>query len=114
MGIAITLAQYLVNGGIEFELVPHPHAQTASQCRSEPGACRKRRQSGRTQGGSGFMLAVLPASRHIQFDELRRLLGNEVDIANEEQVERFSSIANRVQCPRLAPHTVSRSLWTTV
>jgi Ala-tRNA(Pro) deacylase len=33
------------------------------------------------------MLAVLPASRHIQFDELRRLLGNEVDIANEEQVE---------------------------
>ena len=33
------------------------------------------------------MLAVLPASRHIQFEELRRLLGSEVDMANEEQVE---------------------------
>ncbi len=33
------------------------------------------------------MLAVVPASRHIQFEELRRLLGNEVDMANEEQVE---------------------------
>ena len=30
MGIAIALAQYLVNGGIEYELVPHPHTQTAS------------------------------------------------------------------------------------
>jgi hypothetical protein len=51
MGIAITLAQYLVNGGIEYELVPHPHTQTAfDKCRSEPGACRMCRQSGRTQG----------------------------------------------------------------
>ena len=33
------------------------------------------------------MLAVLPASRYIQFDELRRLLGSDVDIAGEEQVE---------------------------
>jgi Ala-tRNA(Pro) deacylase len=39
------------------------------------------------KGGDGFMLAVLPASRHIHFEELRRLLGRDVDMANEEQVE---------------------------
>jgi Ala-tRNA(Pro) deacylase len=33
------------------------------------------------------MLAVLPASRHIQFEELRRLLGSHVDMASEEQIE---------------------------
>ena len=33
------------------------------------------------------MLAVLPASRYIQFDELRRLLGSDVDIAGEGRVE---------------------------
>ena len=33
------------------------------------------------------MLAVLPASRHIQFDALQRLLGSEVGMANEEQIE---------------------------
>jgi Ala-tRNA(Pro) deacylase len=38
-------------------------------------------------GGDGFMLAVLPASRHIHFEQLRRLLANDVDMANEEQVE---------------------------
>ena len=39
------------------------------------------------KGRDGFMLAVLPASRHIQFDELQRLLGSEVGLANEEQIE---------------------------
>ena len=88
MGIAIALAQYLVNGGIEYELVPHPHTQTASgsavasQVPAESVA-----KAVVLKGASGFMLAVLPASRHIQFDELRRLLGNEVDTANKEQVE---------------------------
>jgi Ala-tRNA(Pro) deacylase len=39
------------------------------------------------KGGDGLMLAVLPASRQIQFGELRRQLGQHVDIANEEQIE---------------------------
>jgi Ala-tRNA(Pro) deacylase len=39
------------------------------------------------KGADGFMLALLPASRHIQFDKLRQLLGDEVNIAGEEQVE---------------------------
>jgi Ala-tRNA(Pro) deacylase len=33
------------------------------------------------------MLALLPASRHLQFDELRRLIGDDVNLAGEEQVE---------------------------
>jgi Ala-tRNA(Pro) deacylase len=35
----------------------------------------------------GFVLALLPASRHIKFDELRQVLGTGVDIAGEEQIE---------------------------
>ena len=35
----------------------------------------------------GFVLALLPASRHIKFDELRQALGTGVDIAREEQIE---------------------------
>jgi Ala-tRNA(Pro) deacylase len=35
----------------------------------------------------GFMLALVPASRRIQFKQLGLLLGGYVDIANEEQVE---------------------------
>jgi len=88
MGIAITLAQYLIDGGIEYDLVPHPHTQTASASAVASHVLADSfAKAVVLKGGDGFMLAVLPASRHIQFDELRRLLGTEVDMANEEQIE---------------------------
>lgn len=39
------------------------------------------------KGADGFLLALLPASRHIQFDKLRQLLSEDVNIAGEEQIE---------------------------
>jgi Ala-tRNA(Pro) deacylase len=88
MGIAITLAQYLVNGGIEYDLVPHPHTETASaSAAASQVPADSVAKAVVLKCRDGFMLAVLPASRHIQFDELQRLLGGEVDMANEEQIE---------------------------
>jgi len=88
MGIAITLAQYLVNGGIEYDLVPHPHTETASaSAAASQVPADSVAKAVVLKGRDGFMLAVLPASRHIQFDELQRLLGSEVAMANEEQIE---------------------------
>ena len=46
------------------------------------------RQSGRTQGRKSIRArGASGLAPHQELDELRRLLGNEVDIANEEQVE---------------------------
>ena len=88
MGIAITLAQYLVNGGIEYDLVPHPHTETASaSAAASQVPADSVAKAVVLKCRDNFMLAVLPASRHIQFDELQRLLGGEVDMANEEQIE---------------------------
>ena len=88
MGIAITLVQYLVNDGIEYDLVPHPHTETASaSAAASQVPADSVAKALVLKGRDGFMLAVLPASRHIQFDELQRLLGSEVGIANEEQIE---------------------------
>jgi len=88
MGIAITLAQYLLDRDVAYELVAHPHTETAMASAAASGMpADSVVKAVVLKGGDGFMLALLPASRHIQFDELRRLLGNDVDIANEEQVE---------------------------
>jgi Ala-tRNA(Pro) deacylase len=88
MGIAITLAQYLVDRGIAYDLVPHPHTVTASaSATASRVTADSLAKAVVLKGGDGFMLAVLPASRHIQFEELRRLLGSEVGMAGEEQVE---------------------------
>jgi len=88
MGIAITLAKYLVDQGIAYDLVPHPYTATASAgAAASEVAADSLAKAVVLKGGDGFLLAVLPASRHIHFTELRHLLGSDVDMANEEQVE---------------------------
>jgi Ala-tRNA(Pro) deacylase len=88
MGIAITLAQYLVDRDVAYELVPHPHTETALASAAASGLpADSVVKAVVLKGANGFMLALLPASRHIEFDDLRRALGTGVDIAGEEQVE---------------------------
>jgi Ala-tRNA(Pro) deacylase len=88
MGIAITLAQYLVDRDVAYELVPHPHTETALASAAASGLpADSVVKAVVLKGANGFMLALLPASRHIEFDDLRRVLGTGVDIAGEEQVE---------------------------
>jgi Ala-tRNA(Pro) deacylase len=88
MGIAVALAQYLLDRDVAYELVPHPHTETSLATAAASGLpADSIVKAVVLKGGDGFMLALLPASRHIQFEELRRLLGDDVDIASEEQVE---------------------------
>ena len=88
MGIAIALAQYLIDRDLAYDLVPHPRTETASASVAASRVPADRLAKAVVlKGGNGFMLAVLPASRHIQFEELRRLLGRHMDMASEEQIE---------------------------
>lgn len=88
MGITTTLALYLADQGVAYDLVPHPRVALASAAEpAGPVAPERVAQAVVLRGGDGFMLAVLPASRRIQFEELRKLLGSDVDMAGEEQVE---------------------------
>ena len=83
MGITTTLALYLADQGVAYDLVAHPRTAPAAA----PVAADSLAQAVVLRGGDGFMLAVLPASRRIRFEELRRLLGGDVDMAGAEQVE---------------------------
>jgi len=78
MGIAATLAQYLLDQDIAYELVPYPGSRPPARNIVESVVIRN---------DKGFMVVLAPASRHIAFEKLRQLLGSNVDIANEEQVE---------------------------
>lgn len=88
MGIAMTLAQYLMDSDVPYELVPHPHTETAlASARASSVSPERVVKAVVLKGTDGFMLALLPASRQIRFDQLRQLVGDEVNIAGEEQVE---------------------------
>lgn len=103
MGIAITLAQYLLTRGVSYELVPHPHTETAMASAVASG-----RPSDSVvkavvlKGADGFKVALLPASRHIDFNRLRQLLGDEVDLAGEEQIETLFTDCEPGSVPALA------------
>src|SRR5450759_3437089 len=88
MGIAITLAQYLAKRGVEYDVVEHPHAVTASEsAKTSHISLNRLAKAVVLKGKDGFMLAVLPASGHIQFGQLCKQLGADVDMASEEQIE---------------------------
>jgi Ala-tRNA(Pro) deacylase len=88
MGIAMTLAQYLAERRVEYDVVEHPHAVTASEsAKTSHVSLNRLAKAVVLKGEDGFMLAVLPASSHIQFSQLRKQLGADVDMASEEQIE---------------------------
>lgn len=88
MGIAITLAQYLAERGVKYDVVEHPHAVTASEsAKTSHISLNRLAKAVVLKGKDGFLLAVLPASGHIQFRQLCKQLGADVDMASEEQIE---------------------------
>ena len=86
MTIATTLQQHLTNQGVHFDVLTHSPTHSASQ------TAQASHVSGRLiakavvlKDARGFLLAVLPASHHIHFNALRRLLEREVALATEEE-----------------------------
>ena len=87
MGVAAALAQYLTERGVAYDAVVHPYTETASvsaKASHVPADCIAKAVV--LKGKDGFMLAVLPASRHIRFGELRELLGRDLRMANEKEI----------------------------
>lgn len=90
MSIAPTLQKYLAAENIQYEEIPHEptmsSARTAETCHIS-GDCLAKGIVLRRDGG--YMLAVLPASHHLRLSELRTRLGDDVDMANETEVNQL-------------------------
>lgn len=115
MGIAITLAQYLAERGVKYDVVEHPHAVTASEsAKTSHISLNRLAKAVVLKGKDGFLLAVLPASGHIQFRQLCKQLGADVDMASEEQIETLFLDCEPGAVPALgAAHMGLRSSSTT-
>ena len=88
MAIAIALARYLAERGVKYDVVEHSHTATAlDSARTSHISLDRLAKAVVLKGDNGFMLAVLPASSHIQFTQLRKQIGADVDMASEEQIE---------------------------
>ena len=86
MAIASKLADYLAKRGIAYEVVVHPRAMSATraaQASHVPGD--RLAKAVVVKDAEGFMVAVLPASHHIELGALSRLLERPTGLATEAE-----------------------------
>jgi Ala-tRNA(Pro) deacylase len=87
MSIALTLRQYLDDQGFEYDLVTHTRTESSAdtaEAGGVPGECLAKGVV--VKRDKGFLLAVVPASRHIDLDELGRWLKQPVELASEVEI----------------------------
>lgn len=90
MAIAMTLENYLNSMHISYELVPHRRTLSSMESATAahvPSHCIAKGVLLRDE--KGYLMAVLPADRHVPMDELRRQLGRKVELASEDDVYRM-------------------------
>jgi Ala-tRNA(Pro) deacylase len=88
MSIAPTLHRYLAAENIQYDVISHDRtmssAHTAEACRISGDRVAKAIV---LRGNAGYMLAVLPASHHLCLSDLRDQLGDNVEMAEESEID---------------------------
>jgi len=88
MSIAPTLQRYLIAENIQYDVIPHDptmsSVRTAEACRISGDRLAKAIVLRRN---AGYMLAVLPASHHLRLSDLRDQLGDNVEMAEETEID---------------------------
>ena len=86
MTVSPTLQKYL-DRSVTYDLIPHAptlsSTRTAEACHV-PGEALAKAVVLRRDGG--YMMAVLPASRHLHLSALKSQLGHHVDLASEKEI----------------------------
>lgn len=90
MSIAPTLQRYLASNNIQYEVIAHEptmsSTRTAEAC-GISGNCLAKGVVLKHDGG--YVLAVLPASRHLHLTDLRDSLGENIEMAEEPELDKL-------------------------
>jgi Ala-tRNA(Pro) deacylase len=92
MSIAPTFQRYLTAENIKYDVIPHEptmsSTRTAEACHIPEDSLAKGVVLRRDRDG-GYLLAVLPASHHMRLSDLRKTFGEDVEIAEEAEVDQL-------------------------
>jgi Ala-tRNA(Pro) deacylase len=87
MSIPRTVQKYLDNNGIKYDVFPHPYTSTTM------GAAQASGISGETiaksvvlEDDSGYLMAVIPATHHIELGQLGGQLHRQLGLATEPEL----------------------------
>lgn len=90
MSIAPTLQRYLKANNVQYDVIAHAptmsSTRTAEACRIS-GNCLAKGVVLKRDGS--YVLAVLPASRHLHLADLRASLGENIEMAEERELDKL-------------------------
>ena len=87
MAMARRLRWYLDHHEVPYEVIPHPHTASSRQTAEAAHVDEKHlAKCVLLEDERGYLLAVLPASRRIELDELQSRLGRQLELASEAEL----------------------------
>lgn len=87
MAIATSVQKYLAAHGVDYDTVSHRPTQSSSETAQASHVDGDRIAKGiLLNTEEGYLLAVLPASHHVQLSQLKEYLNRPVTLATEEEI----------------------------
>ena len=87
MAVAITLQEYLDDRHVDYDVVTHPHTESAIETAAASHIAGERiAKAVLLKGDDGYLLAVLPASHRIQLHGLEDWLQQNLALATEAEI----------------------------
>lgn len=87
MGIASTVKQYLDSHGIAYDVTEHSRtSSSASTAAAGEVPADKVAKGVVVKSEQGYLLVIVPASRQVNLDELKRWLKQPVALASEDEI----------------------------
>ncbi|MGD8630584.1 MAG: YbaK/EbsC family protein [Gammaproteobacteria bacterium] len=87
MAIAATVSNFLLAQDVEYDVLTHPHSATSGESAEAahvPGA--RLAKSVVLEDEQGYLMVVLPSSRHVNLQELQRQLNRNLVLATEHEL----------------------------
>lgn len=86
MAVAITVQQYLEDRGVAYEVLTHAHTVSASRTAQKSHVPGDRvAKAVVLKADEDYLVAVLPASHHVDLGQVRSWLGRPVGLATESE-----------------------------
>jgi len=100
MTIAPTLQKYLADHKVAYDLVPHQPTESSMESAQACHIPGDRLVKGVVvRDKESYWVAVLPASRQVRLAELRTELGQDVELATEQEIEQVFRDCDRGAVP---------------
>ena len=92
MAIGLTLQKYLAANGVAYDLLPHTHSSSSmNSAQSAKISGQNLAKSVILEDDNGYLMAVIPATEHVQFRKVNHALNRHLVMATESELSSLFS-----------------------